>query len=98
MPFAKGNKISKGRPKGVPNKATCEIKELAQSYGPEVLQELLRLARHADNEAVRVSAGKEVLDRGYGKARQPMDVAGSDGGPIEIAFTFQLDSASSDDD
>jgi hypothetical protein len=63
-----------------------------------MLEALVRLAKGAESEAARVSAIKEIFDRGYGKSRQPLDHGGQDGGPIEIAFTFQLDSASSDDD
>ena len=99
MPFVKGKPKTGGRAKGTLNKATCELKELAQSYAPQCLDELVRLAKAAESEAARVSAIKEIFDRGYGKARQPLDHAGADGaGPVEIAFTFRLDSASSDDE
>jgi hypothetical protein len=59
-----------GRKKGTPNKATREVKDLAQQYAPDALKELARLAREAENESARVSAIKELLDRAYGKAPQ----------------------------
>jgi hypothetical protein len=59
-----------GRPKGVPNKATAEIKDLARAYGPEVLERLYALAKGAESEQARVAACKEILDRGYGKPSQ----------------------------
>lgn len=61
-----------GRRKGVPNKATAEVKELAAVHAPAVITELARLALGADSEAARVAAGKELLDRAYGKATQPV--------------------------
>ena len=40
MPFAKGHKLSKGRPKGIPNRATADVREaiakLAEGLAPEV--------------------------------------------------------------
>jgi hypothetical protein len=62
-----------GRKKGTPNKVTAEIKGLAQKYGPEPIAELARLATKAESEAARVAAIKELLDRGYGRAVQPIE-------------------------
>ncbi len=66
-----------GRPKGTPNKATKEIKEIARIHGPAMIAELVRLAGGAESEAARVAAIKEVLDRGYGKAQQGVTVDGN---------------------
>lgn len=76
-----------GRQKGVPNKANLEIKELARQYGPEAVSELARIAGltkqpGSDNEATRVAAIKELIDRGYGKATQP--ISGHDGGALSL--------------
>lgn len=80
--MAKGMKTG-GRTKGTPNKATLEIRDLARFYGPDAVAELARLAglkgAGSDNEQVRVSAIKELLDRGYGKATQV--IAGDDTKP-----------------
>jgi hypothetical protein len=38
-----------------------------------VLKELVRLALHSRNEATRVAACKELLDRAIGKAVQPVN-------------------------
>jgi len=79
-----GNR-GKGRPKGAVNKATADIKALAGVYGPDAVKALAGLAglsrddKHpkAESEAARVAALKELLDRAYGKAAQP--VGGGDG-------------------
>jgi hypothetical protein len=78
--MAKGKKTG-GRTAGVPNKATREIKALAQSYGAEAIKMLVELARDAESDAVRVSAIKELLDRGYGKSPQPIETPD---GPLAI--------------
>lgn len=65
-----------GRKKGVPNKATAEIKDLAQQYAPEAVKELARLATEAESEPARVSAIKEILDRAYGRSTQSVDLSG----------------------
>ncbi len=76
-----GKREGAGRKKGIPNKATAEIKELAQQYAPAAVKELGRLMIEAESEAARVSAIKEILDRAYGKA--PQALTGEDGGPIQ---------------
>lgn len=80
--FLKGSRPV-GRAKGTLDKVSAEVRAAAAAYGPQVIAELLRLALHATNEAVRVSASKELLDRAIGKAIQPH--SGEDGeGPIEV--------------
>jgi hypothetical protein len=65
-----------GRQKGTPNKATAEVRTLAQKYGPDALKELHRLSKEAGSEAARVSACNAILERAYG--RSPTSV------PIQI--------------
>jgi hypothetical protein len=89
-----------GRQKGTPNKATVEIKELARAYGPTAIAELARLAGltnqpGSENEGTRVSAIKELIDRGYGKATQP--ISGADGGPLSLIVATGLPDASKAD-
>lgn len=74
-----GKRLGAGRPKGVANKATRDIKALAQKHGPEAIKGIVKLAKSAENEGTRLAAYNSLLDRGYGKARQP--VGGEDDGP-----------------
>ena len=46
------------------------MKELARQHGPQIVEELARLALKAKSEQAQVAAIKELLDRGYGKAVQ----------------------------
>lgn len=78
-----------GRLAGVPNKATGEIKALAQQWGPDVIEKLAQLAGLkgaagvAESEAARIQAMSIILDRGYGKAAQPHTGEGGEG-PVQI--------------
>jgi len=63
-----------GNPKGRP-KEFAEIKALARVHGPEAIETLARLMRESDPRT-QVAAAKELLDRGFGKAEQHVDVSG----------------------
>jgi hypothetical protein len=76
-----------GRNAGTPNKATLEIKELARIHGPAVIERLVQLSRDPSG-AVAVSASRELLDRGYGKAPQPHDGDGQ-GAPIKWVVSWE---------
>jgi hypothetical protein len=55
-------------------KIIAELRELARQHTPAAIEELARLALKARNEAVRISAIHELLDRGYGKAPTSLPV------------------------
>jgi hypothetical protein len=84
-----------GRKPGVPNKATAEIKELARQYGPGSIAGLAELAGLgpkkkgvAKSELARIAAYKEILDRAYGKARQPITGGDDDEPPVTVSFRW----------
>jgi hypothetical protein len=76
---AKGERIG-GRQKGTPNKATAEIKALAQEFGAEAIKKLAEHLRGSDPK-VSVQAANALLDRGYGKPAQTL--AGDPEKPLE---------------
>lgn len=79
-----------GRRAGTPNKATRELKDLAQRYAPAAMKELARLSVKAESEQARVSAIKELFDRASGKATQAVQHSGTVG-------TYDLTKATDDD-
>lgn len=83
-----------GRKLGVPNKATRDIKALAQQQGPAAIARLVTLGgllpggmHKAESEGAQIAAIKELLDRGYGKATQPLS-GDPDGPPLAVDFRW----------
>ena len=82
-----GKRPGSGRKKGTPNQATAEVRILCREHVPNVIAELARLALNAESEGARVAAIKELLDRGFGKATQPIDGDG-EGGAIKVEVSW----------
>jgi hypothetical protein len=85
-PNSGGRREGSGRKKGTPNKATADIKALAQQYGPQAIETLATLMQSADSAQAQIAAAKELLDRGYGKATQLTEVTGKDGSALAWQF------------
>ena len=64
----------RGRPKGSVNKVTADIRAAAQAYTDDALATLAQIMKAGASEAARVAAANSILDRGFGKPRQAMDV------------------------
>lgn len=65
-----GARPGAGRPKGSLNKATADVKALAQEHTDEALNKLVTLMRRGKTEAVKLNAAIEILNRGHGKPTQ----------------------------
>lgn len=91
--MAKGVKTG-GRTKGTLNKATGEIKVLARQYGADAIETLARIMQQGDSDAAKIAAAKELIDRGYGKATQP--ISGHDGNALQLIVATGLPSAERD--
>lgn len=76
--FKKGMKRPEGagRTKGTPNKTTSQLRELARLHAADMIDIPARLAAEADSDAARITAIKELLDRGYGKSTALHEVMG----------------------
>lgn len=90
-----GKREGAGRPPGAVNKTTADIKALAQSYGPAAIKKLAELAGldptgiPAESEVARISATKELLDRGFGKSVQPQSGPDGEGNPVvEVIYRW----------
>jgi hypothetical protein len=66
-PFEKGQS---GNPGGRP-RIIADVRNLARQYLPAAIDELARLGLKAKSEAVRITAIRELIDRGFGKATSP---------------------------
>jgi len=69
-----GARPGAGRPKGSLNKATADIKAAAQAYTEDALATLAQIMKAGESEAARVAAANSILDRGFGKPRQSVDL------------------------
>ncbi len=78
-----GKREGAGRPAGSVNKTTAELKEYCQEFSEDIISMLAQLAYYSIDPRVRIMAGKEILDRGHGRAPQGVEVSGPDGKPIE---------------
>jgi hypothetical protein len=81
--MAKGAKTG-GRVRGTPNKITADIRALAQSHTETAISMLATILTTSENDSARIAAAKELLDRGYGKSTQAVEMSGKDGDPIAI--------------
>jgi hypothetical protein len=80
MKFRKGQS---GNPGGRP-KVLAELQELARCHAPEAIAELGRLALKAKSETARISAIRELLDRGFGRSRQSMEITTEPDDPVRV--------------
>lgn len=59
-----------GRPKG----AIADLQAECRKHAPDAIRVLLEIARSKKaRSSARVAAARELLDRGYGRAPQPID-------------------------
>lgn len=84
-----GARPGAGRKKGVPNKATAEIKAIAQPYSADAIKALAQIMKRGESETARVSAANALLDRAWGKPSQT--VSGPDGGAIKHTLDISDD-------
>jgi hypothetical protein len=78
-----------GRPKGSVNKATAEIKALAQEHSPEAIRKLVHLMRNGESEETQRAAANDILNRGHGKPTQ-MIAGNKDADPLQIEGTATM--------
>jgi hypothetical protein len=69
-------------------KAVTEIRSLARSHTRKALNVLVAVMRHPNaTPAARVAAANAILDRGWGKATQPLE--GSNDGALELIHRIE---------
>ena len=75
-----------GRPKGALNKSTLFIKDVAQRYGPDCIEALVRIVKHPKcTGQEKARAAEIVLAYGYGKPSQSLEIGGHGGGAVPVS-------------
>jgi len=70
-------------------KAVIDLRSLARTHTEGVVSTLAGIVRESTNDGARVSAAALLLERGWGKAAQP--ITGEDGGEITIVIRRLMD-------
>lgn len=63
-----------GRQKGTPNKTTAQVRQLAMTHADDAIGLIADLMANSENDAVRLQAAKELLDRCCGKSVDAREV------------------------
>lgn len=77
--FQKGKS---GNPGGRP-KELAQVKELARAHTVEAVETLVEVMKTARSAVARIMAADSVLNRGWGKPTQAVELTGKDGRPIQ---------------
>jgi hypothetical protein len=73
-------------------KTPTDIRSLARSHGPAALKTLAGIMNEKDAPpAARVAAANSLLDRGWGKAVQPVDATINDERSVNDLSSTELD-------
>jgi hypothetical protein len=79
-----GARPGAGRRKGKLSQAKRHLSEIAKDHAEAAMQVLFDIATGGESEAARVSAANAILDRGYGKPHQAVQMTGPEGGPLKV--------------
>ena len=94
MPQRGGKREGAGRPKGSRDRATKDqagtLSELARAFTADALNVLKQVALTGQSESARVSAATAILDRGYGRPSQSLEIGGPNGEPLSVDLTGLL--------
>jgi hypothetical protein len=66
-------------------KVNRNVRSMASDHAETVIRTLVGILTSVKaQDSARVAAGKELLDRGYGKAVSSLELTGRDGGAMEV--------------
>lgn len=69
-----GRREGAGRKVGQVNQVTKDIRAMAREHATEALAKLVYLMKNSDNEVIQKDAAKDLLDRGFGRPGQHIEV------------------------
>jgi len=92
-----GKRTGAGRKPGAVSKAKRELADMAKDRAERALQVLADIMERGESESARVSAANAILDRGYGKPSQAMQIGSDPDNPLPPTL-IRIEAAVADSD
>lgn len=86
-----GKRPGAGRKPGAVSKAKRELAAMAKEHAEMALGVLVKVAQSGESDAARVSAATAILDRGYGKPFQAVQITGDPDAPVHTVQHVIID-------
>jgi hypothetical protein len=71
------------------NEAKRTLREMAREHAEDAIGTLANIAKTSESDQAKVAAIKELLDRGFGKATQPIS-GDEDGPPVAVQHSIEI--------
>lgn len=88
--MAKFIKGQSGNPGGRP-KDDNELKRLCKEATKESYGRISDIAQHSEDDGVRLKANTWILEYGWGKAKEQVELTGEDGGPAILQVLTKVE-------
>lgn len=86
-----GKRPGAGRKPGAISKAKRELADMAKDKAEQALAVLAEIMMTGESDAARVSAANSILDRGYGKPFQAVQISGDAQSPVQLVQHVVID-------
>jgi len=87
-PDLPGRRAGYGRAKGTPNKATKLVKDVSRAITLGNEKVVTRLKKEAENGTIEPSIFNKLLEYGYGKPKQVVEIETPNSPALEVAKAF----------
>jgi hypothetical protein len=90
MAFQKGVSGNQSGKSKLDAEATMLLRRQCRIHAEKAIKALVKILDKPDNQQAQISAAKEILDRGFGKAQQGLTVSGDDDNPLTLVKRIEL--------
>lgn len=86
--FEKGKSGNPGGRTKEQREKEAKLKAICTKHGPRIIAFYMEILEDSEKDTSdRITAGRLILEYGYGKPKQQTEVTGEDGGPVVIKVT-----------